>query len=426
MVLIVPFEDKGTKWLHKLPIGLKVANNCSRRLNSRSKNFKPTLEKAHSSPCSIGYNFDELNFDDVESSNHHSSTAFLLYQISDEHQHSQFGICSAVSIEDYLNGTIKKHENIIHSHSTKSTKKNDYVDICPVMMTFRSRSSITEIMKKVQLNEPDFTYPDLVTGLNHTLWRISDMTDVSVLIQEFGLVESLYIADGHHRMASMAKEYLASQKRNKHKRFLGGKNDYVMAVMYPSDQMKIHSFHRLVQNTPKGFLEKVQERFDVVKVPIELEPIPVECGTMSMYYHGQWFFIREKRLNDWIGIGRRVSGRVWEKSTLEDNSMSMEYKKRNPAEELDVQILFDELLSPVLGLEDIHTPEIGYLSSRDVSITTLEQKIREENCRHAVAFCLKEVSVEDVMKVADAGLVMPPKATCFEHKVPAFVFSRVY
>jgi uncharacterized protein (DUF1015 family) len=301
-------------------------------------------------------------------------------------EHEQIGVVACCSIDEYDNNTIRKHER------TRPDKEDDRTrhmlmlsaQTGPVFLTYHARREIdTMIMETTMANALfNFTASD---GIQHTIWRVPDPVR---FVQAFREVPSLYIADGHHRAASAsrARAELKAQSFGH-----TGDEDYnfFLAVLFPDDQLQILPYNRVVKDlngmSQEEFLSRVRESFDVSE---NAKPAPAARGNWSMYLDGHWY-----------GLSLRVDATV----------------PMGTVASLDVSLLQDRLLDPVLVIKDVRTDKridfIGGLRGTD----ELERLVDEGKV--AVAFSLCATTVEELMRVSDAGGVMPPKSTWFEPKL---------
>lgn len=301
-------------------------------------------------------------------------------------EHEQIGVVACCSIDEYDTDIIRKHER------TRRDKEDDRTrhmlvlraQTGPVFLTYRARRDIdTMVMETMMANALfDFTAPD---GVQHTVWRVPDAVR---FVQAFREVPLLYIADGHHRAASASR----ARAELKEKSFgHTGDEEYnsFLAVMFPDDQLQILPYNRVVKDlngmSEEEFLGRVRQSFDVSD---NGSPSPSARGNWSMYLNGHWY-----------GLKLRV------------DAMAPE----GVVSSLDVSVLQDRLLDPVLGIKDVRTDKridfVGGLRGT----AELERLVNEGKA--AVALSLFATTVEDLLRVSDAGEVMPPKSTWFEPKL---------
>jgi uncharacterized protein (DUF1015 family) len=294
-------------------------------------------------------------------------------------RHTQTGLAACFSLDEYDRDVIKKHER------TRRDKEDDRTrhmvalraQTGPVFLTYRATADIDRIAAAVTATAPllDFTAPD---GVHHTLWRVGG-ADRDRLVSAFRGIPSLYIADGHHRAASAARARSELPGSDEAKTML--------AVAFPHDQVSILPYNRTVTDlgglTPVEFLEAIRERFEMEAGPV----VPARRGDIAMYFQGGWHTVRPRVPPD----------------------------ASNPIALLDVSVLQDTLLAPVLKIADVRTDKrIEFVGG---ARGTRELQRLVDSGKAAVAFSLYPVSVSDLMDVSDAGEIMPPKSTWFEPKL---------
>ena len=303
----------------------------------------------------------------------------------------QTGIVGVMSALEYGEGKIKKHELTRQDKEDDRTRHVDYVNAQtgPVFISYSARSGINEIVQEVAAGEPeyDFTAEDSV---RHTAWLLTDQVKIETVKSEFAKVSTLYIADGHHRAAAGAA---VARKRRKE----GGprESDMILAVFFPHDQLKVMDYNRAVKDlrglTPEEFKEKISNRFSVSNNFAARSPErPHDFG---MYLSGRWYRITIKE-----GV----------------------YDAADPVASLDAAILQEHLLAPVLGIDNPRTDERIKFIGGIRGMSELEKLVDQEG--YAVAFSLYATSMQEIMKVADAGAIMPPKSTWFEPKLRSGLF----
>lgn len=312
---------------------------------------------------------------------------------------TQTGIAACASVEDYLAQVIKKHEN---TREEKELDRIRHVDICqaqtgPIFLAYRSRREIREEMEKAKKGIPlyDFTASD---GIIHRVWRIDAPKTVDRIRKEFEKIESVYIADGHHRCASAVK--VACRCRERKPDYTGKEEfNYFLSVLFPDDQLMIMDYNRVVKDLngldEEEFLRKVSGIFEVKK--IGKEPYrPERKGCFGMYLGNSWYCLETK-------------------AETKECAADME----SPEKELDVAILQDMLLGPVLGISEPKTDKrIDFVGG----IRGLEELEHRVHIDAAVAFSMYPTSVSELFAVADAGHLMPPKSTWFEPKLRSGLF----
>ena len=308
---------------------------------------------------------------------------------------SQVGLVACTAVDEYLDGTIKKHEL---TREDKEIDRIKHVDACnantgPIFLTYRDQPAIDEIIAGVMDKTPvyDFTADD---GVVHRVWVIDDEATIGKLVEDFKAVPNLYIADGHHRSASAVKVGL--MRREQHPDYKGDEEfNYFLSVLFPDKQLAIMDYNRVVKDlnglTADEFLKALEEKFVVEKKG--KEPVrPAEKATFGMYLDGVWYLLKAKE-----GI----------------------YDAADPVASLDVAILQDNVLVPILGIQDIRTDKrIDFVGG----IRGLKELERRANSDMKLAFSMYPTSIEELMNIADAGLLMPPKSTWFEPKLRSGLF----
>ncbi len=316
------------------------------------------------------------------------SPKFYLYKLVMGEQ-VQTGIAATFSVEDYNSNVIMKHEK------TRKEKEDDRTNHIvttsaqtgPVFLTYRGVVSVNEIVTKIQSEiKPvyDFTSTD---NIQHTIWIVPDEYNKTI-IDGIAKVKNLYIADGHHRAASAARAQKVKMENNKE--HTGSEEyNYFLAVLFPAEQLKILPYNRVVLDlnglSKEDFFIQVQENFYLEKGNYHM---PIEKKTFSMYIDSEWYYLKP---NNNVKLSAGVG----------DN--------------LDVSILQNYLMHPVLGIDDPRTSKRVDFIGGIRGTAELEKLVNSGKA--AVAFSLYPVSVDDLMKISDAGEIMPPKSTWFEPKL---------
>ncbi|HEY2907405.1 MAG TPA: DUF1015 family protein [Vicinamibacterales bacterium] len=303
--------------------------------------------------------------------------------------HEQTGIAGCYSLDEYDRDVIKKHER------TRRDKEDDRTrhmlalgaQTGPVFLTYRASPEVDQLETRVTAGPPlySFSAPD---GVEHTLWRVAG-SDRDALAAAFLRVPALYIADGHHRAASAARARADIRDRAITRTSLGDDADYTtfLGVAFPHDQTRVLAYNRVVKDlaglTPEAFLQAVRERFEVDAGPA----MPERRGEIAIYTQGGWHTLRPRvRAAESDAIGA-----------------------------LDVSILQEQLLAPILEIADIRTDKRIDFVGGARGTSELENIVNSGKA--AVAFSLYPVNVSDLMAVSDAGEIMPPKSTWFEPKL---------
>lgn len=313
----------------------------------------------------------------------------------------QTGIVGCASVDEYLDGTVKKHE------LTRKEKELDRIlhfDACsaqtePVFLAYRKHEGIAHTVREwIKFHKPEyhFTTPD---GVTHLLWPVGDPENVAAIQAGFAEVDALYIADGHHRTASSAA--VSARRRSEHPDYTGDEEfNYLMAVVFCDEDLFIMDYNRVVSDlnhlSEQEFLDRVSASFSVTPVETPGGHAPRQKHEFGMFLGNTWYALRAQ------------------KGTFPEN---------DPIESLDCAILQNLLLGPVLGIEDPRTsPRIDFVGGIR-GLAELERRCREGM---AVAFSLCPVTMGDLFRVADAGEIMPPKSTWFEPKLRSGLFVHTF
>jgi len=318
---------------------------------------------------------------------------YYLYELTMDGR-SQTGIVACASIDDYANNVIKKHEN---TRADKEQDRINHVDICnmqtgPIFLAYRTDSVLKEITNAVKQEVPvyDFISED---GIGHRVWVISCEEQVKAIQERFGGMNAVYIADGHHRCASAVKVGL--KRRAENPGYTGEEEfNYFLSVLFPDDELHIMDYNRVVKDlnsySAEEFLAKVSENFVVEDAP-KAPYSPEKKGIFGMYLDGKWYRLTAK---DAILSDDAVKG-------------------------LDVSLMQDYLLGPVLGIEDPKTDKRIDFVGGIRGLSELEKRVATDM---KVAFSMYPTSIGELFAVADAGMLMPPKSTWFEPKLRSGLF----
>ena len=318
---------------------------------------------------------------------------FYVYRLTMDGR-TQTGIVGCCDYQEYYDGSIKKHE------LTRTAKENDRVrhvetqnaNAEPVFFSYRGKPGIDSLVNEVTRSpiEYDFVAED---GIRHELWVVRDRRLIENFESGFAEVPALYVADGHHRTAAAAR---VGQMRKEDNYDHTGEEEYnfFMAVLFSDDQLKIFDYNRVVRDlngiSQESFLSAIKQSFEVSAIDGELAP--TEKGTFSMYLGGVWYRLKANK----------------EKLTS------------SPKEGLDVTYLSDEVLEPILGISDLRNDlRIDFVGGIR-GLGELERRV--DSGEMAVAFALFPVSMEELLAIADAGEIMPPKTTWFEPKLRSGLF----
>ncbi len=311
----------------------------------------------------------------------------------------QVGLVACASIEDYEKDIIKKHE---HTRADKEADRIKHVDTLnantgPVFLTYRAVDEMNRLMSDIMKELPvyDFVADD---NIQHIFWKIADPDVIKLIDNIFKGIDYLYVADGHHRSASGTK--VGQQRRAANPNHTGNEEyNYFLSVIFPHDQLYIMDYNRVVKDlnglSNDKFIEMVKEKFSIEK-PDKPGPYkPDGLHTFGMYFMGNWFKL----------------------TALKDT-----FPVNDPVRSLDVSILQENLLKPILGIGDPRTDErIDFVGG----IRGLKELSNRVDAGEAVAFSMFPTSIEQLMAIADAGKVMPPKSTWFEPKLRSGVIVHL-
>lgn len=320
---------------------------------------------------------------------------YYIYELTRKNK-TQTGLVGCSSIDDYLNGVIKKHE------LTREDKEQDrirHVDVCdantgPIYLACAYPRELRELLaewKKTHEAVYDFTAEDEII---HRVWVIDEDTVIEMIHKEFGEISSVYIADGHHRAASAVKVGL--KRRQEHPGYTGEEEfNYFLSVVFPYDELTILPYNRVVADLngmdEKAFIGSLKFNFELMLMPgFPCKPVEKHC--MGMYTGGQWYHLKA-----WPDV----------------------YENKDVVGQLDVSVLQDKVLRPILGIDDPRT-------NQRISFVGGSHKMSElalmADKTGGVAFVMYPTSMEDLMKIADEGGLMPPKSTWFEPKLRSGLF----
>ena len=334
---------------------------------------------------------------------------FYLYELTMGGR-SQTGVVACCAIDDYLENVIKKHENTLEKKELDRIRHIDALDAQtgPIFLTYRDSDAIDILVAAVKKTAPlyDFAGED---GVTHRVWRMAAASEETAcsqayagLVAAFAKVPCAYIADGHHRAASAVKVGLARREANPG--YDGTEEfNYFMSVLFPASQLSILAYNRVVRDlnglTKDEFLNALAGEngpFEIIhKQESQLEPI--DKGAVGMYLDREWY-----------GLG-----------------VKPEFENSDPVEGLDVSILQEKVLAPILGIGDPRTDERIEFVGGIRGLRELERKVNRIDARGdgpAVAFAMFPTSIDELLNVADAGRLMPPKSTWFEPKLRSGLF----
>lgn len=309
---------------------------------------------------------------------------------------SQTGLVGCVSIDDYINNIIKKHEL---TRADKEADRINHVDYCdantgPIFLTYRPQSDIAAIVSDWKAEHApvyDFVTDD---GITNTVWVIDCPETNARIASLFAAVDYLYIADGHHRAASAVKVGL--KRREQFPDYDGSEEfNFFLAVLFSCDELEIMDYNRVMKdlngNTPDEFIAKLGGAFAVEKVGKQAYK-PEAAHTFGMLLGGEWY-----------------------KLTAKDGT----FDEKDPVAALDVSILQNNLISPILGIDDPRTDKRIDFVGGIRGLGELERRASTDMC---LAFSMYPTTLRELMDIADAGKLMPPKSTWFEPKLLSGLF----
>lgn len=306
----------------------------------------------------------------------------------------QTGIVACASIDDYQNQIIKKHEN---TRADKELDRIHHVETCqaqtgPIFLAYRSNPQLQEIIVRTKKEQPlyDFASED---GILHRVWCVFADTDISAIQVIFHSISEIYIADGHHRCASAVKVGL--KKRDQNPNFTGDEEfNYFLSVLFADEELMIMDYNRVIKDlnglSPVQFIEAVSDVYNILSKGTNCQK-PTKKGQVAMFIDNTWYLLEIKDC----------------------------YQNNHPVEGLDVAILQDHVLSPILGIEDPKTDRRIDFVGGIRGIEALENRVKTDS---KVAFALYPTSIHELFAVADANMLMPPKSTWFEPKLRSGLF----
>ncbi len=310
----------------------------------------------------------------------------------------QTGLVACATVDDYQSGVIKKHE------FTRPDKEEDRVKHInrlnandePVFYTYRSRPSITAITTSITEGEPEYNFAT-DDGVTHTVWVIRNEEQIALLTTEFAAIPTLYVADGHHRSAAASR--VRELRKDANPAHTGREEyNFFLTVIFPDNEMNIMPYNRVVKNLNDRpiteFITRVSDKFFIM--PLGSPHLPSHSHDIGMYLDGKWYQLAPK-----VAI----------------------FNESDAVSRLDVSILQDNLLSPVLGIRNPRTDQRIHFVGGIRGVAELERLV--DSGEYRVAFSLFHTSIEELMELADAGKIMPPKSTWFEPKLRSGLFVHL-
>jgi len=320
-------------------------------------------------------------------------SCYYVYELETEGR-IQAGIVGCAAIDDYLNDTIMRHENTRHD---KETDRICHIDYCqaqtgPIFLAYRSNQTINQVVEKIKSDQPlyDFIAED---GVRHSVWQVVAKTDIKHIQTAFEGISNIYIADGHHRAAAAVKVGLKCREKYGADNSNAGYN-YFLSVLFPDEQLSIMGYNRIVHDlnghTYEQLIDKIKKSFTVLSHN-ENAYSPTTKGNFGMCVGGNWYELKAK------------------------NNIQL----MNSVEGLDVSLLQNYILDPILGIKDPKTDSRISFAGAVRGSSYLEAQVK---ARNGIAFTLFPTSMDELFQVSDAGFLMPPKSTWFEPKLRSGLF----
>ena len=318
--------------------------------------------------------------------------AYYVYELTMDGR-TQTGIVACASIDDYLNNVIKKHEN---TRADKELDRINHVDTCsaqtgPIFLAYRANAVISVEVAKAKQEKPVYSFT-AVDGIRHQVWKISSKESVEAIENAFAGINQIYIADGHHRAASAVKVGL--RRREANPGYTGNEEfNYFLSVLFPDEELMIMPYNRVVKDlnglSEEEFMAKIKDKFTVSESSTQVAPS--KKGEFGMYLGKKWYTLTAKE----------------------------EILSSDPVDGLDVAVLQNNVLAPLLGIHDPKTDKRIDFVGGIRGLGELERRCSED-C--VLAFSMYATSIGELFAVADAGLLMPPKSTWFEPKLRSGLF----
>lgn len=318
--------------------------------------------------------------------------AYYVYELTMDGR-TQTGIVACASIDDYLNNVIKKHEN---TRADKELDRINHVDTCsaqtgPIFLAYRANAVISAEVAKAKQEKPVYSFT-AVDGIRHQVWKISSKESVEAIENAFAGINQIYIADGHHRAASAVKVGL--RRREANPGYTGNEEfNYFLSVLFPDEELMIMPYNRVVKDlnglSEEEFMAKIKDKFTVSESSTQVAPS--KKGEFGMYLGRKWYTLTAKE----------------------------EILSSDPVDGLDVAVLQNNVLEPLLGIHDLKTDKRIDFVGGIRGLGELERRCSED-C--VLAFSMYATSIGELFAVADAGLLMPPKSTWFEPKLRSGLF----
>ncbi len=323
---------------------------------------------------------------------------YYIYELTMDGR-AQTGIVAAAAVDDYVSGVIKKHEN---TRADKEQDRINHVDTLsaqtgPIFLAYRKNDAISAVVSKIKATTPVVSFVSS-DGIGHRVWIISDDSDISAVSNAFSGISEIYIADGHHRAASAVKVGLKRRQQEQEEKGSydpDAEYNFFLSVLFPENELMILPYNRVVKDlngmTEDEFVDRISGKFEVESVGTT--PVtPGKKGQFGMFLDDKWYSLKARP------------------EILDDS---------DPVKSLDVSVLQDNVLKPMLGIDDPKTDKrIDFVGG----IRGLEELERRVHTDMKVAFSMYPTSIGELFDVASAGLLMPPKSTWFEPKLRSGLF----
>lgn len=316
---------------------------------------------------------------------------FYIYRIVDRDKQVFNGIIAAASVEDYKNDVIKKHEDTIASREIvfKDYLKTVGFNAEPVLLTYPDSDVISMIVSEIQKERAEFEFTTTYRD-THYLWKIESENEIEVISKTFSKMKTLYIADGHHRSSS--SQLLCEELKSENKKHTGSESyNYFMCFLIPESELKLHEFYRVIRDlngkTKEEFLIQLDTMYRIENRGI-MPYKPSKPHHFSMYLDGEFYSLYLRKNN---------------------------HTFNSALDKLDAQLLFDTILKPILGIDDLRNDtRIDYLSGKK-DVVNLKTMVDSEVFK--VGFGMVPATIKQLKAIADEGLTMPPKSTYIEPKL---------
>lgn len=326
------------------------------------------------------------------------SPAYYIYALT-MNGHTQTGLVGCASIDDYLENKIKKHENTREDKEMDRTRHVDTLSAQtgPIFLAYHAQPALDNILRGAKLNAPlyDFVSED---SIHHQVWKIGDIESIEAIARIFQTINNIYIADGHHRAASAVQAGL--KRRNARPGYNGTEEfNYFLSVLFPAEELQIFDYNRVATDLNgysfETFLEMIRSSFEVTEMAQQICH-PSQKGEIGLYGNGNWYRLKANPL----------------------------LLSEDPVNRLDVSILQNVILGPLLDIHDPKTdPRVQFVGGIR-GLESLAESI--DAAGEGVAFAMYPTSMDELLAVADAGRLMPPKSTWFEPKLRSGLFIHEF